>query len=90
MSTAKIKSKILELPDDVIERLGIGDEEEFDVEVEDDTIVLRRHAEDALDPEQLAALRAAVAEGLDEYKAGETVGPFGDMDAFEAYLKSSS
>jgi bifunctional DNA-binding transcriptional regulator/antitoxin component of YhaV-PrlF toxin-antitoxin module len=53
----------------------------LDVEVANGKIVLTKAVADEED------VVAAVREGLEEYRAGQTLGPFESMEEFEEYLR---
>lgn len=88
MATAKIVERSIKVSAEMLDELGLDEGDEFDVAVENDAIVLRRHEEEALDPAQAAHIREAVAEGFEDYLAGRVTPPFKDMEEFEAYRQT--
>ncbi|MEX2535217.1 MAG: hypothetical protein WD273_06400 [Trueperaceae bacterium] len=85
MATSKLKANTIEVPKEVLEALGLDEGVEFDVTVEDKAIVFTLHEEVALEPEQVENIRAAVAEGLEDYRAGRVTPGFTSTEEFEAY-----
>lgn len=86
MSTAKLREKTIELPDEVLEELGLKEGDELDVGVEDDTIVLRHREVD--EAERDPATDAAIDEGLKALEEGDVTPAFDSIDELVAYLKT--
>ena len=87
--TAKLKARTLELPQELLEQIGLSEGGEVELSVEGDAITLRPR-EDDLSPEAAAALRETLAESLKEYRAGHVTPAFDSMDEFEAYRKTDA
>lgn len=84
MTTAKLIAKSIEVPDEVLEALGLNEGDEFDVMVEDKSIVFTPQKNDH--PEHVAYIRALVAQGREDFYAGHTLGPFDSLEEFEKAL----
>ena len=86
MSTTKLKENTIKVPNKVVEQLGLKEGDEFDIDVEDDAIVLRPHETDELvrSPE----IDTLIEEGLADVRAGRVTPAFADSDELERYRKT--
>jgi AbrB family looped-hinge helix DNA binding protein len=81
----KLKSKgQMTLPVEIRRELELEQGDLLDVEVTNGKIVLTPKA--VVDKSDVIA---AVREGLEEYRSGNTIGPFKSMEEFEAYLRQN-
>jgi antitoxin component of MazEF toxin-antitoxin module len=87
MAVAKLRDRSIRVPQEVLDAFDLAEGDEFDVNIEDGGIVLRLRKE-TLDAERLEHIRAAVAEGLEDYHAGRVTPAFESMEEFEAYRKT--
>jgi AbrB family looped-hinge helix DNA binding protein len=84
MSLVRVKRKHqVTIPVSVCDELALDEGDFLDVQVEGNRIVLTPQV--VLD----RATIAAIDEGLDEYEAGETIGPFESVEDFKEYVKSN-